>query len=282
MAGEAEALAAFRAECGTATRGRHRSVSSTSFKKTFRKPVASTPLKTAAAAVLGTGLLLTGGVAAAATGSLPGAAQDRARDMLSHVGVSVPGSDDESAGHADQRGSVDGAGRRGEAGDEHSGNGGAVSDQAKNSDSRGVDHGAEVSGLASDGHSHTGEHGKAEAQDHPEQGKKARVDTPNKHGEDHPDNSNSDESASIATPDPTPDGLGNSDEHGQGNEHGQHGPYGSNGRESGSTAAPGAQGGGDHYSGDDQHTANDHYSADDQHTADDGWSHTSGNPPYPR
>jgi hypothetical protein len=181
--------------------------------------------------------------------------------MLSHVGVSVPGSDDQPAGHADQRGSADGAGRRGEAGDEHSGNGGAVSDLAKNTDSRGVDHGADVSGLASDGHSHAGEHGKAEPQEHPEQGKKARVDTPNKHGDDHPDNSSSDESTTIGTPDPTPDGLGSPD--GQEDEHGQRSPGGSKGRDSGSTASPSPQGG------------------DDQHTSD-GWGNTSGHPPYPR
>jgi hypothetical protein len=184
-------LAAFRADDGTATGGRHRSVSSGPFQK-----ISTTSLKTAAAAVLGTGLLLTGGVAAAATGSLPGAAQDRAREILSHVGVSVPGADEHSVEHADQPGSTGDAGRSGSAGDEHSGHGGAVSDLAKNTDSRGVDHGAEVSGYASDGRSHAGEQGKAEPQDHPEQGKKARVDTPNKHGEDHPDNSNSQESGS--------------------------------------------------------------------------------------
>ena len=184
---QAEAiLVAFRAEYGTVAGGRHRSASSSHLGR-----VSYTHLKTAAAVVLGTGMLLTGGVAAAATGSLPGAVQDRVRDMLSHVGVSVPGSDDHSAGHTDQSGSSEESGRSGSAGDEHRGHGGALSELAKSTDSRGVEHGSEVSGYASDGHSHTGEHGKAEPQQHPEQSKKARVETPNKYGEDHPDNSNS-------------------------------------------------------------------------------------------
>src|SRR6185503_8713546 len=49
------------------------------------------PLKAAAVAATATGALLTGGVAVAATGALPGAAQDTARTMLGTVGVTVPG-----------------------------------------------------------------------------------------------------------------------------------------------------------------------------------------------
>jgi hypothetical protein len=62
------------------------------------------PVRVAVAAGLGTGLLLAGGVGAAAAGVLPGAAQDTARTWLDTVGVEVPGPDEHSAGHADQRG----------------------------------------------------------------------------------------------------------------------------------------------------------------------------------
>ena len=66
--------------------------------------------KAGVAAAIGAGVLLTGGVAAAATGTLPGAAQDTARDVLSNFGVTVPGSADASAGHADTRGKSAGPG----------------------------------------------------------------------------------------------------------------------------------------------------------------------------
>jgi hypothetical protein len=52
---------------------------------------------TAALVVLGVG-------GAAATGSLPGAAQSTAAEALATVGISVPGANGHSAGHADTRG----------------------------------------------------------------------------------------------------------------------------------------------------------------------------------
>jgi hypothetical protein len=54
-----------------------------------RRPLALTT-KTAAAVVVGA-LLLTGGVAAAATGHLPDAVQGVAHDTFGHIGVSIPG-----------------------------------------------------------------------------------------------------------------------------------------------------------------------------------------------
>lgn len=160
-----------------------------------------TPLKTAAAAAMGTGLLLTGGVAAAATGSLPGAAQDTARDMLAKVGVSVPGADEQAGGHTDQRGTSDSAsGGQGGADHAQSGKGAQISDLAKG-DATGVDKGALVSGTASDGHSQAGRHGSATAPDKPAQGggDNARVDTPNKGGTDRPDSTSSNESGGTTT-----------------------------------------------------------------------------------
>lgn len=67
-----------------------------------RKPMI-TQLLTAKAAILG-GVLVLGTGAAAATGSLPGAAQSTASDVLAKIGISVPGANDHSAGHADTRG----------------------------------------------------------------------------------------------------------------------------------------------------------------------------------
>jgi hypothetical protein len=57
--------------------------------------------KVAAAAAL---LAFSATGAAAATGSLPGAAQQTASDALAKVGISVPGPNDHAAGHADTRG----------------------------------------------------------------------------------------------------------------------------------------------------------------------------------
>jgi len=61
-------------------------------------------LKAAAVAATATGALLTGGVAVAATGALPGAAQDTARTMLGTVGVTVPGPADAAGTHPATRG----------------------------------------------------------------------------------------------------------------------------------------------------------------------------------
>jgi hypothetical protein len=144
--GEGEALAAFRAS-----------------QTAPRRSLVLTYLasyKTAVAAALGTGVLLTAGVGAAAAGSLPGAAQDTASELLSKVGVTVPGTDGHSAGHADQRGgSEDAADQTGT--DTEGSKGSEVSKLATSTEFEGVEKGAEVSKLASGGNSQAGEHGKA-------------------------------------------------------------------------------------------------------------------------
>jgi hypothetical protein len=61
-------------------------------------------LKVAAVAATATGTRLTGGVAVAATGALPGAAQDTARTMLGTVGVTVPGPSEAAGSHPASRG----------------------------------------------------------------------------------------------------------------------------------------------------------------------------------
>jgi len=82
ITGEAAALAAFREVMRRPASGVH----------ARRKPrPARASMVRLAVAGLAAGGVLVGGVAAAATGSLPGAAQQAARDMLAHVGVTVPG-----------------------------------------------------------------------------------------------------------------------------------------------------------------------------------------------
>lgn len=153
VAGEEAALAAFRAHNA---RPRHRSAGRRSMIRTL------TTSKVAAVALAG-GLSLVGGVAAAATGTLPGAAQDTARDMLGHVGVTVPGTDDHAGTHADTRGgSTHPAAADPAATPTHpsgAGKGSTISELATTTDATGVDKGALISGTASGGKSHAGRHG---------------------------------------------------------------------------------------------------------------------------
>jgi hypothetical protein len=121
--------------------------------------------RAAVVALIG-GLVLTGGAAAAATGALPGPAQQTASDVLAKLGVSVPGGDDRTGGRAGQDTTgqlpvptAEPSATPGE--DEKPGHGAAVSDLARNTDATGVDHGAAVSELASGGKSQAGQHGKA-------------------------------------------------------------------------------------------------------------------------
>jgi hypothetical protein len=65
-----------------------------------RRPTSIVRLKPGVAAALATGMLLTGGVTAAATGSLPEAAQNTAREWFGKVGVVVPAAEEGSAGQS--------------------------------------------------------------------------------------------------------------------------------------------------------------------------------------
>lgn len=88
LPGEAAALAAFRSAVPTPHR------------RTRMLP----SIKAAALAATAAGALLTGGVAAAATGTLPGAAQDKAQTVLGAVGVTVPGPNAAAGDHPATRG----------------------------------------------------------------------------------------------------------------------------------------------------------------------------------
>jgi hypothetical protein len=143
--GEAAALAAFR----SAPPGHNR--------RTRMLP----SLKAAAIAATATGALLTGGVAAAATGALPGAAQDTARTMLGTVGVTVPGTADAAGTHPGARGTSAATGTETTAPADATATaaatkGSAVSELATTTEATGVDKGAAISALASEGRSRAG------------------------------------------------------------------------------------------------------------------------------
>ena len=93
VAGEEAALAAFRAAPVRATGWRS------------RMHLPTTPFKTLGVAAAGAGLLVTGGgLAAAAAGELPGAAQQKAHDLLAEIDVQVPTADERSEARAVTRG----------------------------------------------------------------------------------------------------------------------------------------------------------------------------------
>lgn len=158
-----------------------------------------TPFKAAAVAAVGTGVLVTGGIATAATGALPGAAQNTAHEMLGHVGVTVPGANEHSVGHADTRGSsadhvpTDRGGAERASGSEaaHSGKGSVVSGMATSVHATGGAKGAAISDYASGGQSRAGEEHPGDASGRPAasgaSGDHAQVDTPNSGGADHPE-----------------------------------------------------------------------------------------------
>jgi hypothetical protein len=100
--------------------------------------------------------------AAAATGHLPSAVQDKVANAVGHVGVNLPGGED-----ADDAGDTPDAATKGAG----------ISETARTTDATGVDKGAEISGIAShEGASHAGEdHGAPESNP-------AGVDTPSSGG----------------------------------------------------------------------------------------------------
>ncbi|HET7194169.1 MAG TPA: hypothetical protein VFI99_04195 [Nocardioides sp.] len=152
--GEAAALAAFRS-------------SSVAAQRRFRMHSPTTPLKSLAVAAASAGLLLTGGIAAANAGALPGAAQDTARTLLGSIGVDVPGADEHSAGHADNRGRSEQApptGDKADGADPESANshGTTVSEVARSDESEGAEKGQAVSEAART-NGQAGQHGHPQA-----------------------------------------------------------------------------------------------------------------------
>jgi len=122
-------------------------------------------LKATAIAATATGALMVGGVAAAATGALPGAASDTARTALAKVGVTVAGPADASGTHSATHGTADAsAGTTDSAATvpspaaTASAHGKAVSELATTTTLTGRDKGVAISTLASGGKSHAGQH----------------------------------------------------------------------------------------------------------------------------
>lgn len=171
----------------------------------------------AAAFALAGGLVLSGGAAAAATGSLPDPVQQRAKGALAKLGVSVPGPDKRHVGHPGRRvtttqGPTPTAAPRDR---EQPGTGNEVSEAARGTASTGVDKGATVSGLASDGKSQAGQHGKAT---NPSTGKvKNKTPKPQatKHGNgrSHKPNKGSDGHTPKPKHTPSPHGIGRTIRH---------------------------------------------------------------------
>lgn len=147
--GEEQALAAFRAAVPTT-------------RRTRMLP----SIKAAAIAATATGALLTGGIAAAATGTLPGTAQDTAQTILDTVGVTVPGPSENAADNSTTRGrSADAHARKAEAttaatpeaSTDANAHGKAVSSLATTTTLTGRDKGAAIAELASGGKSKAGD-----------------------------------------------------------------------------------------------------------------------------
>jgi hypothetical protein len=128
-----------------------------SARRSFASP------KLAAAAAVG-GLALGGGLAAAATGSLPGAAQSVASEMLGQLGIHVPGPNGHAGNHPDTRSlSTNAPGQPGPDGPatpgQPAGQGSAVSGLAQTTTATGVEKGATICSSASGGQCQAGQHG---------------------------------------------------------------------------------------------------------------------------
>jgi hypothetical protein len=121
------------------------------------------------AALVTIALTCTAGLALA--GTLPGAAQDVASEMLAKVGVDVPGPNDNAGTHPSVRGQSDVSNDASEdanspedAGSAGSGKGAEISTLATTTDLEGVDKGAAISTLASGGQSQAGQNGQADSE----------------------------------------------------------------------------------------------------------------------
>ena len=158
-----------------------------SHRRLSRMPRLVTP-KLATAAVAG-GLALSGGLAAAATGSLPGAAQSIASAVLNRVGIQVPAPNTRAGSHPDIRGSSDMRGSSGATGSSGTGatnapagpglgvQGSSISHLAQTTQATGVGKGAAICSAASGGQCQAAQHAAGASA-----GAGAPVATPNQGG----------------------------------------------------------------------------------------------------
>jgi hypothetical protein len=110
-------------------------------------------------------------VGVASAGSLPGAAQDVASEMLAKVGITVSGANDIAGTRPDVRGNSASV----PSGPADVGKGSDISELATTTELTGVEKGAAISTAASGGKSRAGQHG-------PASGAGAPVETPNSGG----------------------------------------------------------------------------------------------------
>ena len=143
----------------------HRNVASS--RRSFMPFALSRPRLTAA--VVAAAFAASVGMASA--GSLPGAAQDVASEMLAKVGITVPGPNDNAGTHPDVRGNSTSV----PSAPTDAGKGAEISELATTTELTGVEKGAAVSTAASGGKSQAGQHGSASATAAP-------VETPNSGG----------------------------------------------------------------------------------------------------
>ena len=164
LAREAETVAAMAAALHPRI-----SRSAASSRRSFMPVALSRPRLTAA--FLAAAFATSGGMAFA--GSLPGAAQDVASEMLAKVGIIVPGPNDAIGTHRDDRGnSVSVPSVPADAG-----KGAKISELATTTELTGVQKGAAISAAASGGKSRAGQQGSAS-------GASAPAETPNSGGTD--------------------------------------------------------------------------------------------------
>ena len=106
---------------------------------------------TAKAAAIAGVLVLTGGVASAATGTLPGPVQDTASHAVEHVGLHIPNSDDDTQGDSNDQGDDNGTDTTPTTVAHPDNHGNDVSTVAHDDSNEGADHGTAVCTVASDG-----------------------------------------------------------------------------------------------------------------------------------
>jgi len=162
LAREPETVAAMKAALRSPV---HRNVASS--RRSFMPFALSRPRLTAA--VVAAAFAASVGMASA--GSLPGAAQDVASEMLAKVGITVPGPNDNAGTHPDVRGNSTSV----PSAPTDAGKGAEISELATTTELTGVEKGAAVSTAASGGKSQAGQHGSASATAAP-------VETPNSGG----------------------------------------------------------------------------------------------------
>lgn len=163
-------------------------------------PRRSFVLRMKLAAVLAT-VALAGTTGLALAGTLPGAAQDMATEMLAKVGVTVPGPNENAGDHPSVRGaSADHTLAEATATDEttetetedeasSSGKGAEISALATSTDLKGVEKGAAISTLASGGQSQAGQHGSPGGEDASAQGRATAEEASGGHSSAGADNS---------------------------------------------------------------------------------------------